>query len=80
MAFVFIKQIICKIVSTIGNLSFGKLSAEKERLPPLVLKDGKIDISELGLKPGIYSIRVTACAEGLEESYLSDAELLIITK
>ena len=80
MAFVFIKQFIGKIVSAIGGFTFGKLSNEKQDIPPLALSDGKIDISKLKLPPGIYTITVTACAEGLKESKHSNAELIVIKK
>ena len=79
MAFIFIKQFIHKIVKTIGGFTFGKLSA-RQRLPPLTLSDGKLDISKLELPRGVYTITVTACAEGLKESRHSNAELLIIKK
>ena len=80
MAFVFIKQFITKIVSAIGGFTFGKLSSSKHDLPPLALNDGKIDISKLELPPGVYTITVTACGEGIKESKHSNAELIVIKK
>lgn len=80
MAFVFIKQFIGKIVSAIGGFTFGKLSPRKNDSPSLALSNGKIDISKLELPPGVYTITVTACAEGLKESQHSNAELIVIKR
>lgn len=78
MAFIFIKQIISKIVSSVGGLVFGKLSAETQKRPALVLTDGQLDISKLNLPRGIYTITVTACADGLAESMQSNEEIIIV--
>lgn len=79
MAFVFIKQIISQMVSTIGEFSFGKLSSEGGTPPTLVMREGKINISDLGLKKGTYLITVTSCAEDFNESKFSNVIKITIT-
>ena len=80
MAFVFIKQVISKIVSSIGGWAFGKLSVETQKLPTMVLIDGKLDLSKLDLPPGTYIVSAVACAEGLDESSPSNSAILRVTK
>lgn len=80
MGLTFIKQVISKIVSTIGKWSFGKLDSEAETLPPLTLIDGKVDLSELGIPEGLYEVYVVARCEGLRDSEPSNVELIMITQ
>lgn len=80
MGFVFVKLNTGEIVSSNGGLVFRKLSTEPETPipdPPEPFPRG-IDLSNLGLPPGSYTITVTARAPGLRESEHSNAVIYTV--
>ena len=78
MGFTFVKLILGKIVSSNGGLVFRELSTEPDTPispdPPV----RGIDLSNLGLPPGSYTITVTARAAGLRESDHSNAVIYTV--
>ena len=78
MGFTFQKLVVGEIISSVGGLTFRELTPTQT--PTFIPKyeNGQLDLSTLGLKPGIHRITVTALAKGLEESDHSDVVLYII--